>query len=138
MKKVRPCTFFIPEFCLGKTLKAIITAIRGGEREKNTAGVSDGQGRFILKFLYADIKDKKELCIKVLRDTYELRKPEYVVIKHSDSGSQYTSMVYKIELARHHALQSMSGVGKCSDNARMESFFATLKKESFTGLIRQN
>ena len=31
MKKVRPCTFFIPEFCLGKTLKAIITAIRGGE-----------------------------------------------------------------------------------------------------------
>ena len=34
MKKVRPCTFFIPEFCLGKTLKAIITAIRGGKREK--------------------------------------------------------------------------------------------------------
>ncbi|TWI71697.1 hypothetical protein, partial [Treponema putidum] len=34
MKKVRPCTFFIPEFCLGKTLKAIITAIRGGELGK--------------------------------------------------------------------------------------------------------
>ena len=26
-------------------------------------------------------------------------------------------------------LQSMSGTGKCYDNARMESFFATLKKE---------
>ena len=34
MKKVRPCTFFIPEFCLGKTPKAIITAIRGGELGK--------------------------------------------------------------------------------------------------------
>ena len=34
MKKVRPCTFFIPEFFLGKTLKAIITAIRGGELGK--------------------------------------------------------------------------------------------------------
>ncbi|EPF33661.1 hypothetical protein HMPREF9731_00847 [Treponema denticola SP23] len=34
MKKVRPCAFFIPEFCLGKTLKAIITAIRGGELGK--------------------------------------------------------------------------------------------------------
>ena len=41
MKKVRPCAFFIPEFCLGKTLKAIITAIRGGELgKKSTAGVS--------------------------------------------------------------------------------------------------
>ena len=26
-------------------------------------------------------------------------------------------------------MQCMSGVGKCYDNARMESFFATLKKE---------
>ncbi|MGP1428358.1 MAG: integrase core domain-containing protein [Treponema sp.] len=51
------------------------------------------------------------------------------VLNHSDSGSQYTSKAYKIELARHHALQSISGVGKCYDNARMESFFATLKKE---------
>ncbi|MGP1604067.1 MAG: integrase core domain-containing protein [Treponema sp.] len=46
-----------------------------------------------------------------------------------NEGSQYTSKAYKIELARHHALQRMSGVGKCYDNARMESFFATLKKE---------
>ena len=28
-----------------------------------------------------------------------------------------------------HAIQSMSDVGKCYDNCRMESFFATLKKE---------
>ena len=31
-------------------------------------------------------------------------------------------------LARHGAIQSMSGTGRCYDNARMESSFATLKK----------
>ncbi|WP_253721942.1 hypothetical protein [Treponema sp. OMZ 787] len=32
IKKVRPCTFCISEFCIRKTLKAKTTAIRGGER----------------------------------------------------------------------------------------------------------
>ena len=32
-------------------------------------------------------------------------------------------------LRRHKLIQSMSGTGRCYDNARMESFFATLKKE---------
>jgi putative transposase len=32
-------------------------------------------------------------------------------------------------LASAGAIQSMSGTGRCYDNARMESFFATLKKE---------
>ena len=36
---------------------------------------------------------------------------------------------YKKTLGQLHAVQSMSGVGKCWDNARMESWFATLKKE---------
>ncbi|WP_253721964.1 hypothetical protein [Treponema sp. OMZ 787] len=33
--------------------------------------VSDGQGRFILKFLYADIKDKKEQKIEFEKEGYE-------------------------------------------------------------------
>ena len=32
-------------------------------------------------------------------------------------------------LKAYDAQQSMSGTGRCYDNARMESFFATLKKE---------
>ena len=31
-------------------------------------------------------------------------------------------------LRKLHAVRSMSGVGKCWDNSRMESWFATLKK----------
>ena len=75
---------------------------------------------------------KKELCIKALKEAYELRKPADGLIHHSDAGSQYTSEAYKLELARRHAIQSMSGVGKCYDNARMEYFFATTRRRSYT------
>ena len=40
MKKVRPCTFFISEFCLGKTLEVITTALLRRGEKKLTAGVS--------------------------------------------------------------------------------------------------
>lgn len=51
------------------------------------------------------------------------------MILHSDRGSQYTSNEFRNMLKKYNATQSMSGVGRCYDNARMESFFATLKKE---------
>ena len=72
---------------------------------------------------------KKELCIQAVEDAYKLRNPENGVIIHSDAGSQYTSEEYKRTLGGYRAIQSMSDVGSCYDNARMESFFATLKKE---------
>ncbi|ADK82945.1 IS3 family transposase [Sediminispirochaeta smaragdinae] len=72
---------------------------------------------------------KKELCIQAVKEAYRTRNPGSGVIIHSDAGSQYTSELYKKTLGGFHAVQSMSDVGKCYDNARMESFFATLKKE---------
>ena len=50
-------------------------------------------------------------------------------ILHSDRGSQYTSDAFRQELKNCGVIQSLSGVAHCYDNARMESFFATLKKE---------
>ena len=79
--------------------------------------------------LAMDTNMKKELCIKAISDAYELRNPGDGVIIHSDAGSQYTSRKYKKTLGGFHAVQSMSDVAKCYDNARMESWFATLKKE---------
>ena len=79
--------------------------------------------------LAMDDNMKKELCIKAAKEAYKLRKPKSGFLFHSDTGSQYTSLKYKIELGKMHAVQSMSDVGKCYDNCRMESFFATLKKE---------
>ena len=55
------------------------------------------------------------------------RAPETGFILHSDRGSQYTSLEYKLITADQRALLSMSAKGYCYDNAAMESFFHTLK-----------
>lgn len=76
-----------------------------------------------------DTNMRKQLCIRAVREAWMNRTPESGGVCHSDEGSQYTSETYKKTLGRLHIVQSMSDVGKCYDNCRMESFFATLKKE---------
>ena len=44
-------------------------------------------------------------------------------------SAQYASEPYQAVLARHGLRCSMSRRGNCLDNAPMESFFASLKKE---------
>ena len=51
------------------------------------------------------------------------------LMHHSDRGSQYASQAYRDLLREHNITCSMSRKGNCWDNAMMESFFATLKKE---------
>ena len=51
------------------------------------------------------------------------------LLHHSDQGSQYTSELCQKLLADSGVVCSMSRRGDCWDNAAMESFFATLKKE---------
>jgi transposase InsO family protein len=55
------------------------------------------------------------------------------VIAHSDQGVQYASDLYQQTLQRHGLLPSMSRRGHCTDNAHMESFWATLKTELLAG-----
>jgi transposase InsO family protein len=50
-------------------------------------------------------------------------------IFHSDQGSQYASRELRTILAIYGMKQSMSRRGQCWDNAPMESFFSSLKKE---------
>ena len=57
------------------------------------------------------------------------RCPEAGLLAHSDRGSQYAGEHYQRELAKHGIRCSMSRRGNCWDNAPMESFFASLKKE---------
>lgn len=72
---------------------------------------------------------KKELCIDTERQLHSLCPDLSGAILHSDRGSQYTSEAFREMLRRCGIQQSLSGAGHCFDNARMESFFATLKKE---------
>src|SRR6266567_337492 len=51
------------------------------------------------------------------------------LVAHSDRGSQYASEHYRRRLSEERIKCSMSRRGNCWDNAPMESFFASLKKE---------
>ena len=71
---------------------------------------------------------RAELCIRSFESACK-HCSTHGMILHSDRGSQFTSIIFRQSLACYGAVQSMSGTGKCYDNARMDSFFATLKKE---------
>lgn len=57
------------------------------------------------------------------------RQPALGLLHHSDRGSQYASHSFQELLQQHSITCSMSRRANCWDNAPVESFFATLKKE---------
>jgi putative transposase len=70
-----------------------------------------------------------ELCLKALEMALKNRKIDGELIHHSDRGSQYASKAYTDELKARGITISMSKKGDCWDNAPVESFFGTIKKE---------
>lgn len=71
----------------------------------------------------------KELCLGALDRALASRQTSKELIHHSDRGSQYTSHDYIARLNEHDIQISMSRKGNCWDNACIESFYATIKKE---------
>jgi putative transposase len=69
------------------------------------------------------------LVVDALAMAVSSRRPGEGVLAHSDRGSQYASEHYQRVLAGEGISCSMSRKGDCWDNAPMESFFASLKKE---------
>lgn len=72
---------------------------------------------------------ESRLVVDALEMAVNQRFPEEGLVAHSDRGSQYASEHYQRLLANHGITCSMSRPGNCYDNAPMESFFASLKKE---------
>lgn len=70
-----------------------------------------------------------ELCLTALNRALSLREPSDQLIHHSDRGSQYASHEYTNRLKEYDIQISMSRRGNCFDNACIESFHATIKKE---------
>jgi putative transposase len=71
----------------------------------------------------------RDLVIKALLMAVWNRNPEEVVVIHSDQGSHFGSDDW-VRFCRDHGQEwSMSRRGNCYDNAAMESFFPSLKKE---------
>ena len=70
-----------------------------------------------------------ELAERALLMALTNRQPRAGLLHHSDRGSQYAATNYQQVLTTHGITPSMSRTGNCWDNACVESFFGTLKRE---------
>jgi putative transposase len=71
----------------------------------------------------------KEIVLDALLMSVWRRSPKNEVIIHSDQGSQFSSDEWSRFCSEHKLMPSMSRRGNCYDNAVVESFFSSLKKE---------
>ncbi len=69
------------------------------------------------------------LVLRALDSAMKKVGPDAEVIFHSYRGSQYASEAYRKFLKNKNVKPSMSRRGNCYDNAYVESWFASLKKE---------
>jgi len=72
---------------------------------------------------------RADLCCEALSMAIAHRGPSAGLMHHSDRGVQYACDQYQKLLEKHQMVCSMSRRGNCYDNAPMESFFSSLKRE---------
>lgn len=77
----------------------------------------------------------KEIVLDALLMAIWRRNPKREVIIHSDQGAQYGNDERKRFCSVHRLAPSMSRRGNCYDNAAVESFFSSLKKEKIRRYI---
>jgi transposase InsO family protein len=91
--------------------------------------ILDVFNRQIVGWSMSDRLTAAHTTIPALVAAYRCHHPAPELIFHSDRGVQYACHEFRRHLKRYGMIQSMSGKGKCYDNAITESFFGTLKTE---------
>jgi putative transposase len=117
-----------------RTWTADITYIATGEGWLYLAAVEDLYSKRIVGWSMGERIDSR-LVVDALEMALSRRQPGVGLVAHSDRGSQYASEHYQRLLAGREITCSMSRRGNCWDNAPMESFFASLKKELTRGEV---
>jgi putative transposase len=112
----------------GRVWLADISYLPTDEGWLHLAAIEDMATREIVGWAMADHL-RAGLCVDALVIALQRYRPPEGLIHHSDRGARYASGRYRQVLERHGIKQSMSRKGNCLDNAPMESFFASLKKE---------
>ena len=92
------------------------------------AAVMDVHNREIVGWTLRE-RPAKDLVVDALLKGLRTRRPGAGLIFHSDRGAQYASLEVRTVLRHWQARQSMGGRKSCFDNAIMESFFSSLKRE---------
>jgi len=104
------------------------TYIETGEGWLYVAGALDCFSRRLVGWSMADHM-RTELVVAALEMAVRRRRPASGLVHHSDQGSQYTALVFGRHATEAGIALSMGSKGDCFDNAVIESFWATLKKE---------
>jgi len=111
-----------------QTWTADITYIPTDEGWLYLAAVEDLFTRKIVGWSMSARIDSR-LVVNAFQMALQRERPSVGLVAHSDRGVQYASEHYQRLLTKHGITCSMSRKANCCDNAPMESFFATLKKE---------
>jgi len=107
---------------------ADITYIRTMEGWLYLASIMDLYSRKIIGWAIADHM-KEELVLEALEKALMTRKPPAGCVHHSDRGVQYCAKEYIKRLKDNKMKISMSKKGDPYDNACIESFHSSIKKE---------
>ena len=113
---------------LNEIWRSDITYVRTGEGWLYLAGVIDGHSRRCIGWAMGDSL-ATSLPLAALEMALTQRQPPRGLVHHSDRGVQYASDAYRQRLAAAGVVPSMSRRGNCYDNAVIESFWSSLKRE---------
>ena len=92
------------------------------------AAILDLFSRYVVGWAISAVNDHR-LTLKALEMAVQRRCPDPGLLHHSDRGCTYTREDYQTYLETRGITCRMSRRADCYDNAAMESFFATVKKE---------
>ncbi|MDG5473080.1 IS3 family transposase [Jeotgalibacillus sp. ET6] len=106
-----------------------VTELKYGQKKAYLSAIRDLYDGSIISYVLGHANNNP-LVFQTLAQATALLNDECPLI-HSDRGFQYTSKVYKHKVEAAGMTQSMSRVGRCIDNAPIESFFGTLKCEKY-------
>ncbi len=107
---------------------ADITYVPTAEGWLYVAGVLDRCSRRCVGWAMSDTL-ATSLPLAALDMALTQRQPPHGLVHHSDRGRQYASEAYRQRLAAAGLQPSMSRKGNCYDNAVIESFWSSLKRE---------
>ena len=107
---------------------ADVTQFRTHEGWLHLAGVIDLWSRRVVGWSMGT-SPNSELVTDALVMAFERRRPDRRVVHHSDRGAAYTSLAFSQRVADLELDQSFGSTGDCYDNAVIEAFWATLKRE---------
>ena len=105
-----------------------LTYVQTAEGWLYVSCIIDYYSRRVVGWGFGDTLDAA-LPLKALNMALKQRQPAKGLVHHSDRGCQYASSCYRQALCRYGVNPSMSRAGNCYDNAAMESFWSTLKRE---------